>query len=69
MTWINNGSSSRWCALRNRWCVLVSGDDMDKWLVKRMYDVDRLHVEIEKLLMNLVGFWFIRGIDNLVLYY
>ena len=56
MTWINNGSSSGWCGLRNRWCVLVSGDDMDNLLVKRMYDVDSLHVEIENSLMHLWGF-------------
>ena len=28
-----------------------------------MDDVDRLYVEIEKWLMKLVGFFFIRGID------
>ena len=25
---------------------LINGDDMDNWLVKRMDDVDSLHVEI-----------------------
>ena len=27
---------------------LISGDDMDNWLVKRLDDVDSLHVEIEE---------------------
>ena len=30
------------------WLISISGDDMDNWLVKRLDDVDSLHVEIEK---------------------
>ena len=43
--------------------TFVSGDDMANWLAKTMSDVYSLHVEIEKYLMHLVGFCFIRGID------
>ena len=37
-----------WCGIDMYRSINISGDDMDKWLVRRVDDVDSLHVEIEK---------------------
>ena len=56
MTWIG--------CMKDVLLLIISGDDMDNCLAKIVCDVDSLHVEIEKKLMHLVGFFFIRGIDR-----
>jgi hypothetical protein len=39
---------------------------MDNWLANIVSDVDSLHVEIDNLNDLLVGFCFIRSIDNTI---